>query len=251
MGGNGLYPLDPDGAPGQPGEHAQEQHGEDQPATQQHGGIELEATCRVDLSDRPTGARGESSTAPTMASSRPATTASAPPAPHATAFSHRVKTNLVDRELVEEHLGALVGVHDLDPADEAHRPPVLGGKEEVVAVLGEEAGHRVGPGRAVEQVGGRPRRVRRRRGGTPGSPPQRRPGRAWSAAQIITSCSGRRPQATARLSDGPAWRPVPASSAIWTLAGNTATSVATLAGPPSDVRRSRPAAQISSTTPLA
>ena len=62
---------------------------------------------------------------------------------------------LVDRQFVEEHLGALVGVGDLHAADESDRLPVLVGDEEMVAGLGQEAGRGVGPGRAVEQVGGR------------------------------------------------------------------------------------------------
>ena len=76
-------------------------------------------------------------------------------------------------------------------------------------------------------------------------------GRAWRAAQAMTSCRGSRPQARARLSEGPGLRPVPASSAIWMLAGNTAARVATLAADAQRVRRTRPAAQTSSTTPLA
>ena len=72
-----------------------------------------------------------------------------------------------------------------------------------------------------------------------------------SAAHTITSCSGSRPQATARLSARPGCRPVPASSAICTLAGKTAARVATLAAAAHRVRRTSPAAQTSSTTPLA
>ena len=62
---------------------------------------------------------------------------------------------LVDGQLVEEHLGALVGVGHLHTADEPHGPVVLVGDEQVMARLGQEAGRGVGPGRAVEEMGGR------------------------------------------------------------------------------------------------
>ena len=71
-------------------------------------------------------------------------------------------------------------------------------------------------------------------------------GAAWSAAQASASCRGSRPQATARLSAGPGLRPVPASSAICRLAGNTAPAGHAGGGrPPSDGptrrrRRARP-----------
>ena len=144
---------------------------------------------------------------------------------------------LVHRQLVEEHFGALVGVGDLHAADEPHGPLVLVCDEQMVAGFGQEAGRGVGPGRAVEEMGGRrdqsvitgaehPNLHAHGRLGIPGSV---RSGRAWSAAQAMSSCRGSRPQATARLSDGPWLRPVPASRAIWTLAGNTAAKVARLA----------------------
>jgi hypothetical protein len=62
---------------------------------------------------------------------------------------------LVDRELVEEHLGPLVGMGDLHPAHEAHGPVRLVRDEQMMAFLGQEARRGVGPGRAVEQTGGR------------------------------------------------------------------------------------------------
>jgi len=77
-----------------------------------------------------------------------------------------------------------------------------------------------------------------------------RPGRACSAAHTMGSCSGRRPQATAGWSDGPEFRPEPASSAICTLAGKTAPRTATLAGAAHRVRRKSPTAQANSATPL-
>ncbi len=57
-------------------------------------------------------------------------------------------------------------------------------------------------------------------------------GLACRAAQIIGICRGRRAQAAAGLSAMPGLRPVPASSVIWTLAGNTPTSRAALAVAP-------------------
>ena len=60
---------------------------------------------------------------------------------------------LVHGQLVEEHLGALVGVGDFDPADEADRPWAVVGHEEVVAVVGQEravASGRAGPSKRWE-----------------------------------------------------------------------------------------------------
>ena len=68
------------------------------------------------------------------------------------------------------------------------------------------------------------------------APPARRPGRA---AQTMGIWRGSRPQANAAVSAGPGLRPVPASSAICTLAGNTAASRAMLA----DERPAGPAHQ--------
>ena len=123
-----------------------------------------------------------------------------------------------------------------------------------MAVLGEEAGRRRRLGRAVEEMGGRRDEVVVTGAAHPDL--HRRSarvaaGRAWSAIHAITGCRGSRPQATARLSAGPALRPVPASRAICTLAGKTAARVATLAAAAQRVRRTSPAAQTSSATPLA
>ena len=59
---------------------------------------------------------------------------------------------VVDGELVEEHLGPLVGVRDLDAGDEADGPIVLEGDEQMVAGLLEEPCRRLGRGGSVEQV---------------------------------------------------------------------------------------------------
>jgi hypothetical protein len=45
---------------------------------------------------------------------------------------------LVDRELVEEHLGALVGMGELDSGDEADGPLAVVGDEQVMTRLGQE-----------------------------------------------------------------------------------------------------------------
>ena len=142
-------------------------------------------------------------------------------------------------------------MRDLHAADEPHGLLVFVGNEEVVAVLGEEASRRVRPSWAVEQMGGRRDEAVIAGAEHPDVHGQRGSGRAWRAAQAMTSCRGSRPQATARLSDGPGLRPVPASRAIWMLAGNTAASAARLAPDAHRVRRTRPAAQASSTTPVA
>ena len=107
-------PLMSTAAPGEPGEHAQEQQGEEQAPAQQHGGIELEATCGVDLSHRPDGRGGTAARHRRWraAGRRRWRTA---PAPHVTAFSHRVANGtqgaglpsgvveLLGKSLTDEH----------------------------------------------------------------------------------------------------------------------------------------------------
>ena len=60
---------------------------------------------------------------------------------------------LVDGELVEQHLGALVGVRRLDAGDEAHDAAPVAREQEVVARVVEEAAYGVVAGAGVD--GGR------------------------------------------------------------------------------------------------
>ncbi len=62
-------------------------------------------------------------------------------------------------ELVEEHLGPLVGMGRQHARHEADRPLAVVGDEQHVALVGEERGRRRRVGRAVEQVLGGEHRV--------------------------------------------------------------------------------------------